>query len=470
MAQAFRVVQEAFADAQRASIVMSSEELAAQVDGAQRVINAASAVQAVRVAQFAARQAVVTDEGEWEILDHGVGYVDEFAGDCFGPMLGMSPVTAERKAHTAAAWVSRLPQTLAAMAAGDLDPWRATVIAAELSTADREVCAQVEDRLYPRVLAEAPGRARARVRRELAVVDLDSLRDKAARARLDRFVRLYPSDVVGMTEWLAQLPTADSVACKAAIDELAHQMATDDPDRTLDQCRADAFVDLILGNASVSTTVSFAIPVETASTNEPPPYEPTHSAADEVVEVVDKLADGCDAGGLRTLSGHAAVVDPVSGELLRPAQPSWQQVCAMGLEVPGVGVVPGDVVARICQSFETRITRVLLDTRTGVVRESGIRHYQPPPRMIEFVRLRDGTCRFPGCARAARRCDLDHVVAYPQGATTATNLLCLCRHHHRAKHQTAWRVSMDSNGVCSWTDPFGQQYRTEPVDHHALAA
>jgi hypothetical protein len=142
----------------------------------------------------------------------------------------------------------------------------------------------------------------------------------------------------------------------------------------------------------------------------------------------------------------------------------------MGYEIPGVGVVPGDVVAGICERFDTRIRRVLLDEVAGTTLETGAKGYVPPAGMGRFVRHRDGHCRAPGCARAARFCDLDHVTAWPLGPTEPGNLLTLCRRHHRMKHRTRWQVVMTREGVCTWTDPFGQDYVTYPVDHSQLAA
>ena len=57
--------------------------------------------------------------------------------------------------------------------------------------------------------------------------------------------------------------------------------------------------------------------------------------------------------------------------------------------------------------------------------------YRPGARIARLVRLRDGRCRFPGCSVAARFCDLDHVQPWPAGPTSAANLMCLCRRHHR---------------------------------------
>jgi hypothetical protein len=113
------------------------------------VINAVSAVQTVRVAQYAGRDEEQDASGAWIEVDYGVGHVWEFASDCFGPMLAMGTVAADHKVHIAAVIASKLPVTLAAMSVGDLDSWRATIIADELAYASRETCAAVEAIIYP---------------------------------------------------------------------------------------------------------------------------------------------------------------------------------------------------------------------------------------------------------------------------------------------------------------------------------
>jgi hypothetical protein len=101
--QALGLMREAFADAQTGSARLPCLDLAAEVDGAQQVINAAAAVQALRVAQYAARDDVQDSSGAWVEVDHGTGHVSEFAADCSGPALAMGPVAASRKVDTAAA-------------------------------------------------------------------------------------------------------------------------------------------------------------------------------------------------------------------------------------------------------------------------------------------------------------------------------------------------------------------------------
>src|SRR5450759_3728075 len=183
--QALALMREAFEDAQTGATYLACVDLAAEVDGAQQVINAASAVQVLRVAQYAAREEEQDPSGRWVQVDHGLGHVIQFAADVFGPMLAMGPVAAGRRVETAAVLASRLPLTLAAMSVGDLDSWRATIIATELSEASPASCAAVEALIHPGVLAEAPGAVTKRVRRVLARIDADALRVKAAKERLD---------------------------------------------------------------------------------------------------------------------------------------------------------------------------------------------------------------------------------------------------------------------------------------------
>ena len=481
--QALALMREAFEDAQTGAEYLPCVDLAAEVDGAQQVINAACAVQTLRVAQYAAREQEQDPSGAWVEVDHGLGHVGEFAPDCFGPMLAMGFIAAGRKVNTAAVLASRLPVTLAAMSAGDLDPWRATIIATQLTEASTPSCAAVEALIYPAVLGLTPGEVTKKVRKVLGRVDADALRAKAAKERLDRFVHAYPSQVPGLTTWVASLPAAESAACWAGIDELAHQMSGDDPTRTLEQCRADALVDLMLTNVAVTTTVTLMIPVQTATVDEPDGSlerdlivrhgtntdpgntdhgtNTDHGNTDHGTDTDPGTHPDQDVrqGGPTPTSPGTRCLNPLANtdDFGRPTpepnplvEPTWTQIAAMGYEIPGIGVIGGDIVAGILDKFDTRIARVLLDERTGVVIETSTDTYLPNQAMRRFIGKRDGHCRFPGCARNAQRCEPDHVIAYSQGGPTAPwNLISLCKHHHRVKHQARWALTMTRDGDCT---------------------
>jgi hypothetical protein len=79
--------------------------------------------------------------------------------------------------------------------------------------------------------------------------------------------------------------------------------------------------------------------------------------------------------------------------------------------------------------------------------------------------MRDRTCQFPGCNRPAEFTDLDHRVSFAAGGrTTAANLWCLCRHHHRLKHEGGWQIHPNPDGTYTWTSPTGRHYRNNSTD------
>jgi hypothetical protein len=99
------------------------------------------------------------------------------------------------------------------------------------------------------------------------------------------------------------------------------------------------------------------------------------------------------------------------------------------------------------------------------VDEAADRHgpgYRPGRRLADLIRLRDRTCRWPGCRMPAARCDIDHTIPHPTGLTTVCNLGCLCRHHHLLKHRAGWKVAQQPGGVFVFTAPSGHTYTTRP--------
>ncbi|REF31600.1 HNH endonuclease signature motif containing protein [Calidifontibacter indicus] len=131
-------------------------------------------------------------------------------------------------------------------------------------------------------------------------------------------------------------------------------------------------------------------------------------------------------------------------------------------EIPGIGLVAPDTVDALVERFGCRLTRVLFDTDTGITAETASARYEPPPKVREFVQLRDRSCRFPGCSRPAIRCDEDHVQEWPTGDTKGANLAAMCRHHHDAKTKGHWDVEMTDDGICTWISRTGRRYTTYP--------
>lgn len=90
--------------------------------------------------------------------------------------------------------------------------------------------------------------------------------------------------------------------------------------------------------------------------------------------------------------------------------------------------------------------------------------YRVPAAISRFVKFRHKTCRFPNCNVSQRFCDLDHVIPWPDGPTSPSNLMALCRRHHRLKQRPGWSVQLLPDATTVWTDPVGRELTTRPVD------
>ena len=98
--------------------------------------------------------------------------------------------------------------------------------------------------------------------------------------------------------------------------------------------------------------------------------------------------------------------------------------------------------------------------------------YDVPDRLARRLAGWHQHCVFPGCRVPVHRCDLDHVIPWPDGPTCACNVVPLCRYHHRLKTHTTWRLTLHSDRTVEWTSPTGRIYRVAPGldDDEATAA
>ncbi len=68
-----------------------------------------------------------------------------------------------------------------------------------------------------------------------------------------------------------------------------------------------------------------------------------------------------------------------------------------------------------------------------------------PPALRRAVEARDDACRFPGCEHR-RFLDTHHIIHWAHGGETdKSNLVLLCRHHHRLAHEGRIRVCGDAD-------------------------
>ena len=102
-------------------------------------------------------------------------------------------------------------------------------------------------------------------------------------------------------------------------------------------------------------------------------------------------------------------------------------------ELDHVGPVPGGAIRRL--ACDASVMRVVMDGRSEPL-DAGRRTKVVPPAMRRAVIVRDRHCRFPDCDRPHTWCDAHHIVHWADGGLTATsNLMLLCRPHHRLIHR-----------------------------------
>lgn len=371
--------------------VFEGEGELAEVVRWERAIAEAQARQLAAVARFVA---VWRDAG---------GALSEFVVDELAAALSVSRVAAGHRVALAVDLVERLPSTLAALERGEIDlAWARAV-----SDGTRVLSPELATRVEAEVLRRAPGQTapqlRQAVRRAVLRLDPHGGQARFEARRAERRIVVTPAED-GMAELWAYLPATAAVAVYDTVHGYATRAAVPGDERTADQRRADAFVDLLLGGVSS------------------PPAEVRVTVA------------------ASTLLG----ADELPGELA------------------GYGPIPAGVAREVAGDATWR--RILTDPAGDTVLDYGRSTYRPPAALADFVRARDTTCQFPGCRRRADRCHLDHREPFPDGPTSAANLDALCPRHHRLKHTRTWGADRDTTGHYTWHSPTGRAY-TVTRDH-----
>ncbi|WIB09310.1 DUF222 domain-containing protein [Arthrobacter sp. zg-Y820] len=130
-------------------------------------------------------------------------------------------------------------------------------------------------------------------------------------------------------------------------------------------------------------------------------------------------------------------------------------------ELNGYGPI-SPVTARRMAREAMKWTPVERDPDTEEILRVGKRR-KVPDGLKRVLRVRDGTCRFPGCRTNAVISEIDHTKPWAQGGPTDhDNLEHLCRRHHMFKTEGFWKARQPRPGVIEWTSPGGRCYRTEP--------
>ena len=117
-------------------------------------------------------------------------------------------------------------------------------------------------------------------------------------------------------------------------------------------------------------------------------------------------------------------------------------------EQPGQSVVEDGarVSAETSQRLGCDASRVVMEhDADGRIVDVGAKTRTIPPALRRALLYRDRRCRFPGCH--GRFCQAHHIRHWAHGGpTTLSNLVLLCRRHHRAVHEEGYQVERMPDG------------------------
>jgi len=488
---------------------LSDDELTGALSAARRLENRAVYLQTVAVAEFARRREVEREEAKSRKVPLHCR-PGQFPGEELAAELVCSARYADERIWQATDLVSRLPRTLAGMAAGSIDAIRAYIIWTytwSLSAQDAARADAVLAAAAPRLRPDQLGRKAAALEMKLDPAAAKRRREHARQDGQRVEVKLERSGNAMIAG--RELDPVTALAAKANIDALAVKLRDANREGSLQHLRALVMTELLQGRDPLN---QFPTPpdreADAPAAPAPESWQDDPGYRDEDRGSDGSMLAGAGAGARAPLPALINILVP-AGTLLgwstAPAQVgNWGLLdadetkafasaaslsprtrccvtliapdgtalahgCSRGQrpwlpppvpahakDPPGQAEQLADLIRRLNVSF-----RPIAHGSCGHLDAED--HYTPSRGLKHLIRARTATCTAPACNAQAVYCDLDHTVPYPDGPTCQCNLDPKCRRHHRCKQAAGWTVEQPAPGVARWTVPSGRTYTTTPT-------
>ena len=146
---------------------------------------------------------------------------------------------------------TKLPETMAALEAGQIDIIRARIIAEATHVLSNGHTAAVEERIFPRAGQQTSGQLRAALARAVLAADPGAARARREEAQRDARVLRWREDAGTAALCGRDLPSADVLAADQRISARARDLRSAGVTGTLDELRARAYLDFLLGRDSM---------------------------------------------------------------------------------------------------------------------------------------------------------------------------------------------------------------------------
>ncbi|MBX0298447.1 HNH endonuclease [Cryobacterium sp. 1639] len=324
-------------------------------------------------------------------------------------------------------WLYSTPATFEALTAGEISYPHAKALIDQMRTLPDEHQAAFEEALLPHAKTLPVGRFTNRAHRLRERQHPESIVTRTTNALADRHTRWEPAaDGMGWLHWYGT--AHDTKSAFDRIDTTAKALKPHgDAGAGSAAERAEAEQQRKRGLAQLRADITRAL-----------------------------LLDGVTPDGLGAgIRGTVMITVPVLTLLGQSDEPATLE---------GYGPISPETAREIAAGAPS-FTRLLTHPETGVVLSLGKTQYKNTKAMKKWLRMRDETCRFPGCNRPAVKSDVDHTNDWANGGKTdCDNLAHLCEAHHRLKHLSQWQVVQEPGGVLLWTSPGKRSYRTDPAN------
>jgi len=370
----------------------------------ERVKAAAAGAQTAEIVRFAASQVESQRRGDVHPRVLGRGIADQIALAC-----KVSPAAGSHRLSLARALWFDLPETYAALRAGQISEWVATLVSRETSHLDAKTRRGVDTELAGHDLPSLSPRRAAATARGLAYrADPQAAVERARIEEKQRRVTVRPAPDT-MAILTAYLPAAQAIATWAALGQLADARVAGGDGRSRSQLMADSLIERVTGQTRATdlhVEVGLVMPIET-------------------------------------------LVRPRGG---RPAQ------------LEGYGPVPAALARDLLGTTAGSVfLRRLFSDRTGQIVGGDSRRRRFSDAVVKVIRARDQQCRDPFCDAPIRH--IDHITRYAdQGQSSLANGRGVCARGNYVRELPGWRVERLGSGthpqpdVVAVTTPTGHSY------------
>src|SRR5437016_1284041 len=186
-----------------------------------------------------------------ELARRNPGELDaEFTADELAHALGESRARADSLIGMAQAFGARLPGTAAALADGTVSRSKAEIIARATVLLEDEEARAAEAEVLDRAARLTPGALRAAIARAVVAVAPKTAKERRETAAKDARVERWLQDTGNAALMGCELPPAEALAADEHISARAKELRAAGLEGDMDQLRARAYLDLLLGKDS----------------------------------------------------------------------------------------------------------------------------------------------------------------------------------------------------------------------------